>query len=80
MSALSTLMAPPRIAVIVPVDGASLAPGSPRWESFFGSVRRSGLDLHGLYPVVGVVREQEAMASPGHQAAHGLMSENRALE
>ena len=73
-------MSPPTSAIVVPVDGGSLSPGSPRWEAFFGAIRAPGIDVFGLYPSVGIMHERDARRSPRYVAAHGSMGERHAIE
>jgi len=80
MSVLETLMSSPRTALIVPVEGASLCPGSDRWEAFFGGLRGTRLDVFGLYPIVGLMHERDARRAPHHVAAHGTMKDKAAIE
>lgn len=80
MSILSSLMSPPTSAIVVPVEGESLSPGSPRWEAFFGGIRAPGIDVFGLYPIVGIMHERDARRSPHYVAAHGSMGERHAIE
>jgi hypothetical protein len=80
VSVLETLLAPPRSAVVVPVDGDTLFPGSARWESFFRDIRFSSVDVFGLYPIVGVLHEQDARRSPNFMASHGASKDRAAIE
>ena len=73
-------MSPPRSAVVVPVEGDSLAPGSARWEAFFGSIRSPSVDLFGLYPIIGLMHERDANRSPHFVSAHGQMRDRNAIE
>ena len=73
-------MSPPRSALIVPVEGESLSPGSERWESFFKGLRATSLDVYGLYPIVGIMHERDALRSPHFVAAHGTMKDRSAIE
>ena len=73
-------MSPPRSALVVPVEGESLSPGSERWESFFKGLRAASLDVYGLYPIVGIMHERDALRSPHFVAAHGMMKDRNAIE
>lgn len=80
MSILESLMAPPRAAIVVPVEAEPLSPGSERWDAFFRSIRDSHTDVFGLYPIVGILHERDAVHSPHFVSAHGQMKDRNAIE
>jgi hypothetical protein len=80
VSILEALMSPPRAAVVVPVEGDSLSPGSTRWEAFFGRLRSPRVDVFGLYPILGPMHERDAARSPHFVSAHGQMKDRNAIE
>lgn len=73
-------MSLPRTALIVPVEGESLCPGSPRWEAHFGGIRGPNVDVFGLYPIAGPMHERDAKRAPHHVAAHGTTKDRGAIE
>lgn len=73
-------MHPPRVAVIAPVEGDSLCPGSERWESFFSGIRGPRVEIFGLYPIAGLVHERDARRAPRLLSAHGIMRDRAAIE
>lgn len=80
MSILETLMSPPRAVIIVPVEVEPLSPGSDRWETFFRPFRDARTDVYGLYPIVGIMHERDAVRSPHFVSAHGQMKDKGAIE